>query len=77
MEKGKLIKVIFEYENTTSILEGEEMCEGWLSDIDGVLQTEQARNNITLTGLEKAKWKDYTKKEIRKLKLNKLKNIKL
>ena len=73
--KGKLIKVIFEYENITSVLEGEEMCGAWIKSINDNLQLEQLRNNRTsLPGLKNAKWIEYTKKEIRKEKLNQIEN---
>ncbi len=72
MGNGKLIKVIFEYENITSVLEGEEMCEAWLLDINGSLQVEQIRSGYPRSGIENAKWKKYTKKDIRKKKLDQL-----
>jgi len=77
MKRGKLIKITFEYENELSILEGKEMCEAWKKDVDGSLQLEQLRNsNSTFPGLEKAKWKRFSKKKVRKMKLDNIKNDK-
>jgi len=72
MEKGKLIKVTFEYENELAILEGEEICEPWITDINGALQLEQLRSGTNFKGLEKAEWKRFSKKEVRKMKLEKI-----
>jgi len=74
MKKGKLIKVTFEYENEVSILEGKEMCESWISDINCSLQLEQLRSGTNFKGLENAKWKSFSKKEIRKMKLDEIKD---
>lgn len=65
----KLNKIIFEYDDgSIQILEG-DICEEWLEDIDGVLAEMQIVRGRNFPALKKAKWKKYTAKEIRKLKL--------
>lgn len=74
MSEKKLNKVIFEHDDgSVSILEG-EICQGWLDDINGALSEMQLARGRNFPDLEKASkmWKNYNKKEVRKLKLNKL-----
>ena len=64
-EKPKLIKVTFEYEDHFDVLEGEEVCEKWMKQIEGPLVLHQLRTGAKMPELDEVNkhWKKITKEK--------------